>query len=416
MGWAKAILGREQLVLFPRRLDEAIPADHHVRLLDAILARLDWSKWEAGYDLHRGQPPIHPRVLAGVILYGLLTRLRSSRLLEEALLVRLDFRWLAEGRSIDHTTLSEFRRKHPEALKDLFVQIGTLAREMGWLTLAALAFDGTRMRANNRRRGTRTLDELHDMKQELAKKFAELEAQAAAADAADHESFGHNSAHALADEMADVARRQQQVDAALAEWARIAASGETVPNRLPLTDPQSRVTPNKEGGFAPNDTPLATVDVASGMIVNADVIAHTDEDKHLIPAIEEVQDQFGLASPPPTLADGMMASGENLAACAERGIDLYSPIKGQSDADNPALRDDPRQPVPEAQRDKLPMTTIKEEGGNDSAARQAGLRLRCGPRLLLVSAGQTLVARKDNQRETCGRHRAHPPPLPGVGR
>ena len=96
---------------------------------DEILARIDWSPWEAGYDLTRGQPPIHPRVLASVILYGLLTRIRSSRALEEALSVRLDFRWLAEGRSIDHTTLSTFRKQHPEALKNLFVQIGLVARE-----------------------------------------------------------------------------------------------------------------------------------------------------------------------------------------------------------------------------------------------------------------------------------------------
>jgi len=362
MGWAKASLGREQLVLFPSRLDEAIAADHQVRLLDDICARLDWSLWEAGYDLHRGQPPIHPRVLASVILYGLLMRIRSSRMLEEALLVRLDFRWLAEGRSIDHTTLSEFRRKNAEALKDLFVQIGLLAREMGWLSLETLAFDGTRLRANNRRSGTRTPAELRDVKQALAEKFAELEAQAAAADAQDDAVFGEKSRHALADELADVERRQQQVDAALAELARIEANGETVPRRLPITDPQSRVTPNKDGGFAPNYTPLATVDVASGLIVNADVIANTDEDKHLIAAIEDVQEQFGGDAPPRVLADGLMATGENLAACSERGIDLYAPLKGQPVADNPALRDDPSQPVPEADRGKLPTQTIKRNG------------------------------------------------------
>ena len=40
-------------------------------------------------------------LLAGMILYGLLKRIRTSRALEEALQVRLDFRWLAQGRSID---------------------------------------------------------------------------------------------------------------------------------------------------------------------------------------------------------------------------------------------------------------------------------------------------------------------------
>ena len=95
--WSVAPESRGQMVLFATKLDEVLEAAHPVRMLEGILARLDWSVWEAGYHLKRGQPPIHPRVLAGVILYGLFTRIRSSRGLEEALRVRLDFRWLVEG-------------------------------------------------------------------------------------------------------------------------------------------------------------------------------------------------------------------------------------------------------------------------------------------------------------------------------
>ena len=363
MDWAKSTERRDQMVLFPTRLDDVVAAEHNVRLLDDILQRLDWSRWEMLYGLQRGQPPIHPRILAAVILYGLLNRIRSSRALEEALQVRLDFRWLVEGRSIDHTTISEFRRKNAAALKETFVQIGLLARELGWLQLNALAFDGTRIRADNRRSGTRTPEQLREMKKELAAKFAELEARSADADAADEETFAKQSAHTPAGELAGVERRRRQVDAALAELDRMERAGETIPKRLPITDPQSRVMPNKEGGFAPNYTPLATVDVDSGLIVSADVIANTDEDSHLIAAVEDVQEQFGLESPPPEmLGDGLMATGENLSECAQRGIDLYSPVKGQSSADNPALRDDPRQPVAAADRERLPTKRIKRNG------------------------------------------------------
>jgi len=363
MDWAKSPEVREQMVLFPRRLDDAIGQDHNVRLLDDILGRLDWSKWESAYDLRRGQPPIHPRVLASVILYGLLTRIRTSRALEEALQVRLDFRWLVEGRSIDHTTISEFRRKNADALKETFVQIGLVARQMGWLPLETLAFDGTRLRSNYRRTGTRTPDRLREMKKELAAKFAELEAKTAVADAQEDEVFGEQSSHTLSDELADVVRRREQVDAALAELERMEQAAETIPKRLPITDPQSRVTPNKEGGFAPNYTPLATVDVDSGLIVSADVISHTDEDKHLIPAIEDVQQQFGLDTPPAeVLADGMMATGENLAECEARNISLYSPLPGTGEAANPALRDDPTQPVSPEDRDRLPTKKVNRKG------------------------------------------------------
>lgn len=353
-GWARAAVSREQLVLFPTRLDEIIAPDHVVRLLDDLLSQIDWTPWERRYNLQVGQPPIHPAVLAKVVLYGLLTRTRSSRALEEALGVRNDFRWLAEGRCIDHSTLSEFRRTRRDELKDLFVQIGLLARKMGWLPLEKLAFDGTRIRANNRRSGTRTPGELQKMEQELAEKYVQLQAQLDATDAGDEEVLGAESSHALSAELADVESRRRQVNAALAELKRVQEAGETVPSRIPLTDPQSRMTPNKAGGFAPNYTPLATVDVTTGLVVDADVVAETDEARHLIGAVDNVRQQFAVERTPDTLADGMMATGENLKEYSDRGATLYSPIAG-SPPDNPARRDDPSQPVPEDQWDRLPV-------------------------------------------------------------
>jgi transposase len=367
MQWARAPQDRSQLVLFVERLDHALPAGHPVRLLDEILGRIDWSPWESHYDGRLGQPPIHPRVLAGALLYGLLVRIRSSRALEEALQVRVDFRWLVEGRTIDHTTLSEFRRRHSDALKNLFVQLGLIARSLGLLSLERLAFDGTRVRANNRRSGTRRPADLEQMQAELKAKFAELEERAAGEDARDEEVFDGGTGRDLPEQLRDVRRRLAEVDAALAELERTKEAKETVPSRLPLTDPQSRVTPNKEGGFAPNYTPLATVDVASGLIVSADVISMTNEERHLVTAIEDVQQQFSLSAPPAEmLADGMMCTGANLAALEAIGVTLYSPIE-TPDAANPALRDDPRQPVPAEQWERLPTQVVRSRDGQKQA-------------------------------------------------
>lgn len=370
MEWSLAPQKREQMVLFSRRLDDAIEPDHQVRLLDAIFDRLDWRPWEAHYHGRLGQPPIPPRVLTSTILYGLLTKIRSSRRLEEALAVRLDFMWLVEGRAIDHTTLSEFRRKHADELKNLFVQVGMLARQLGWLPLQQLAYDGTRLRANSRRGCTRTPQELLMAREELAKKFADMEAQAAAEDTRDDEAFGGGGSRELATELADVQRRRELIDNALAELDRVKAAGETVPGRIPLTDPESRMTPNKEGGFAPNYTPLATVDAASGLIVAADVIAMTNEDAHLTRQIKTVQEDFQLAAPPPEmLGDGAMCSGETLVALDELGVTLYSPMP-LPDPANPALRADPTQPVPPEDWDRLPTQVQTRSGKKQSQLRK----------------------------------------------
>lgn len=361
--WAAAPESRDQIVLFPTRLDEVVGPAHCVRLLDEILSQLDWSKWEKLYDLHRGQPPIHPQVISGILLYGLMKRVRSSRALEESLSIRLDFRWLAEGRSIDHTTLSKFRREHADALGDLFIQVGMVARQMNLLPLEQLAFDGTRLRANNRRSATRSSAELKQWRDELQKRYDELQKRMSAEDARDEALAATADVQKLPEELADVSGRLKQVEAALQELQRVEEAGETVPSRIPLTDCQSRVTPNKDGGFAPNYTPEAMVDTQSGFIVSCDVIAMTNEEHSLIPMLDRVQQDFGLsAAPREMLTDGMNCSGANLQQLEERRVTLYSPIKVTDPTTNPACRPDLTQPVPQESWDKLPVATVTVDG------------------------------------------------------
>lgn len=364
--WAKAPEDRNQMVLFAERLDDAIPQHHIVRVVDEILRRLKWSEWEEEYHERLGQPPIHPRVKAGVLLYGLLTRIRGSRGLEEALHIRMDFRWLAEGHTIDHSTICDFRRKHRKELKDLFVQVCQLAEQLGILKFQRLGFDATRVRANNRRSGTRTLEELRQQRDQLAAQFDELNRQAEAEDCRDEELFDSQSPHELPSELCNPDQRLAKLNALIDELDRAKEEGETVPNRVPITDLDSRVMPNKDGGYAPNYTPVATVDIESGMIIGAEVLAIVNEDTYLIPAIEEVQTDFNLTSPPEVLTDGLNGTGANLAGCEERGITMYSPCEIYDPATNPALREDPTTSVPEADWERLPTQKVKVHGKQES--------------------------------------------------
>ena len=360
--WAGVREDRQQAVLFAERLDDAVSAGHSVRMLDELLchSQIDWSSWEAGYFRKVGQPAVHPRVLASVILYGLMTRIRSSRGLEDALRMRLDFRWLAHGHQLDHTTLSEFRRKHSAELKLLFVQVVLLGKELGLAHFQRVGFDGTRTRANNRRSGTRTLPELQEEQNQLQRQVDEFLQQAESEDARDEELFGDDAFSELPAELRTKQQRAQKLAAVLAEIERVKAAGGMAPKRIPTVDLDSRVMPNKDGGHAPNYTPLATVDIDSGLIVATDVLGVINEDGHLIPQIEQVERDLGVKVQE-VLTDGLNGTGANLAACAERGVEIYSPCT-LPDPQNPALRADPQQPVPEWEWKKLPTHSTKFDG------------------------------------------------------
>lgn len=373
MKWAKITHSREQLVLIPTSLEDAIGPDHQVRLIDSLLERLNWTSLEATYHGRLGQPPIHPRILSGVILYGLICRIRSSRKLEEALQVRIDFRWLAHGMAIDHSTLSEFRRKHPQQLRDLFVQVVLVGQEMGLVQFRRLGFDGTRVRANNRKSGTRTPDQLRAAKAKLQAEFERLNEQAEHEDNQDEETFGNSKSTAQQgssqERRAELERTRKRVEAALTELEAIDKTPEKTPSRLPITDPQSRFGKTKEGGFAPGYTPTATVDVDSGMMVDQGVIPQSNESGELIKSLEQVRQDYHLPGPvPEVLADGLMATGENLQACEELGVDFYSPVRGAHAGENPARRKVLSEPVAEDQLDRLPMEKVKQQERFDKQA------------------------------------------------
>ncbi len=111
----------------PISLEERIPDDHPVRLLNEILDGLDWTAWESKYSGKLGQPPIHPSILCKVLLFAMIRRVRSSRTIEYHIEHSVEFTWLVSGRTIDHSTISDFRREHK---KELDVQIETAMAEL----------------------------------------------------------------------------------------------------------------------------------------------------------------------------------------------------------------------------------------------------------------------------------------------
>ncbi|MHC4066174.1 MAG: IS1182 family transposase [Planctomycetota bacterium] len=360
-GWNQAPLPRDQILLFPETLGDRIPQDHSVRLFAEIFDTLDWSSWERHYVLVAGQPPIHPKIMAGVMLYGLSHGLRSSRRLEWACANAVDFMWLAEGRTIDHSTLCDFRTKFKQGLKDLFRRIGRVAMGLGLIRLNQVALDGTRIKANSSAHSTASAKTLDERLKVLDEQIEKMLTEADQVDQQDQDLFGDRvSSNTLPAELADLKRRQAKLHQAL-EAAKKADAKRAKRKRsskraakVPVADPDSAIMPNKAGGYAPNFNPLAAVDNECGMIVDADVLNEMNEAETVIPTVERIESTFG-DPPEQFLADSTFATGGNLSDLADRGIEAVMPVEQTKLPDeNPAERVDPTQPVAESDWPKLP--------------------------------------------------------------
>lgn len=358
--WQDAPQPREQLVLFAETLEDRIPHDHPVRLVDEILDQLDWTEWEAAYDGSKGKPPIHPSVLAKTLLFALLRKIRSSRQIEYNLKHSIDFMWLTSGRSIDHSTLSEFRRKHPQELKGIFRQMIQFAVDLKLANLSELCIDGTRVLGDANKYQTWTADRLARALDQLDSQLAEALKNLETADSLDEDLLGEDiSADRLPAAIADLKSRREQL-AALQETAQEMdavrkKNGSKGAAQIPKADPDSRILPNKEGGYAPNYTPMATTETGLGMIVNAEVVIGNVEHDQLPEIVDAVQADFDVKVKR-VLGDTAFTCGENLVAAEARDVELIGPLAEPKCKDNPAHRDDPTQPVADELVDKLPVS------------------------------------------------------------
>lgn len=360
--WQDAPLPRNQLVLFQTTLEERIPENHPVRLLDEILDEMDWTEWESKYVGDFGKPPIHPSVLCKVLLYAMTRRIRHSRQIEYHLGHSIDFIWLASGRTFDHSTLCAFRRNYGKELKGIYKQMIKLAISMGVAKLSELCIDGTKIQANASRFKTYKLEGLDKLIQDLDAQISEALSSMESADAIDELFDDVQPSDQLPPKLSDLKQRRAQLQEHKAKMEQMeeqrrrdGIDNKKNPAQLPINDPDSRILPNKEGGYAPNYTPMAVTETENGFIVGEDVIIGNVEHTYTIPMVEEIESTYQTHTDT-LLADGAFSTGPNLAKAEERGTELLSPVRQEvTKADNPAYREDLTQPVAPADIPRLPI-------------------------------------------------------------
>lgn len=252
---------RDQQFLMPPALDEWLPAGHLAWFVLDVVAELDLAEFYAGYrEDGRGGATYDPAVMLAVLVYAYCVGERSSRRIEGRLVEDVAFRVVAANQFPDHATLARFRRRHQDAIGELFSQVLGLCVAEGLVASGVVAIDGTKVEANASAWSNRTRRQLAD----------EILAEAEEVDAAEDQAWGERRGDELPERWADRRDRRARVREALrqldaqgaADWetylaeraAKEAAAGRKLPGRKPMagskkgkdrhantTDPDSRM-------------------------------------------------------------------------------------------------------------------------------------------------------------------------------
>lgn len=325
----------EQALLLPPSVKDWLPDDHLAYFVSDLVDELDLSAIVAPYEAEeRGFPPYHPVMLTKVLLYAYCVGVYSSRKIERRLVEDVAFRVLAAGNQPDFRTISDFRRRHLDALQGLFMQVLRLARQAGALQVGRVAVDGSKIKANASKHKAMSYARMQEREAQLEQEVRHMLTQAEATDAQEDDAHGCDR---RGDELpAELQRRTTRLERireakrALEERAKAAAEtkapapAEGKPHgkaQYNFTDPESRIMKGPDGFVQAYNAQIA-VEPVTQLIVGQTVTQAVNDKQQLVPMIETVAAQSG-DTPHQVLADSGYCSDANLAYVAAHDIDAY---------------------------------------------------------------------------------------------
>jgi transposase len=323
------------MLLMPPSLADWVPEDHVARFVRDVVEALDLTAIEDTYTEERGYPPYDPRMMVSVLLYAYCTGTYSARKIATKLVDSVAFRFLAAGNQPDFRTISEFRRRHGEALAALFTQGLRLCRQAGLVKLGRVAIDGTKIKANASKHKAMSYGRMKTQEAVLEQEVRGLLRHAEAADREDDQRYGRDR---RGDELpADLARREsrlakiREAKAALEAEARAQAQAEGKPPdagvptdkaQRNFTDPEAKIQKTSDGFIQGYNAQIAVDGGPAQIIVAQHVTPAAPDVQQLVPVVAAIT--AGLhRKPGSVLADAGYCSEANIVALEAKGIEPF---------------------------------------------------------------------------------------------
>ncbi|KDP03353.1 hypothetical protein MAV3388_00215 [Mycobacterium avium subsp. hominissuis 3388] len=321
------------MMMMPPSVREWLPDDHLAFFVVDVVAELDLSAFYAAYRVDgKGGSVYDPAMMLSVLLYAYCTGERSSRRIERRLVEDVAVRVVAANQQPDHATLARFRRRHQDAIAELFGQVLGLCVKAGLVDAGIVAIDGTKIAANasffaNRDRAALSAELSESPAQDCAgaaRRVAEqVLAEAEQVDAAEDAQCEHDQgrlpaawaggrdrrsriraaleeldsqkAQDFQTRMAERARKEMELGRKLtgpkpsADTARRAR-----PRRANTTDPHSRIIPQSSKGALQGYNAQAAA-TTGHIVLAAEVAATTNDQPHFVPMATAVTENLAEA-------------------------------------------------------------------------------------------------------------------------
>ena len=312
---------RGQSTLLPECLDDWIDESNPVRAVDAFVDALDLAElgFEGVAPEVTGRPSYHPSALLKLYIYGYLNRVQSSRRLEREAGRNLEVIWLLGRLVPDDKTIADFRKDNGSAIRKVCAQFVVLCRDMGLVTKASVAIDGSKFKAVNNRDRNFTRAKVERRRAQLEESVARYLSQLDTADLQEpSEALAAKTAH-LKEKLARLESEMQRL--AAMEKEMLASPDQ----QISLTDPDSRsmATSGRGSGVVGYNVQVA-VDTENHLIITHEV-TNVGSDRSQLANVANEAKAVLQTDKLDAIADRGYFNGDEILACDRAGITVTLP-------------------------------------------------------------------------------------------
>jgi transposase len=308
---------QDQNFLLPPSLNEFIPEDHQVRVINDVVDTLDLSPLLSRYE-GGGASAYHPAMMLKVIIYAYSLDIYSSRRIAQELETDTAFMFLSGLQAPDFRTICLFRSQNATILPDLFVEVVRLCASLGMVGLGHIAFDGTKLKANAALRQSRDRDGLDKEIECIKDQMRQMIEASARIDESEEQEHPDGNGSEMAKELREREYRLKKLNEAKETLQREKLK------RVNITDPESRLMQDSHRAIHPSYNGQIAVDEREQVIVAADITQETTDHHQLRRMVEVVEQNLG-SLPKEASADAGYCSYENLEYAQQKGLDAYIP-------------------------------------------------------------------------------------------
>jgi transposase/ribosomal protein L34 len=321
-------------------LEALLPSDHRARIVWAFVESLDLS---AFYDAigsregEPGRPPPDPAVVLALWLYAATEDVDSARELDRLAERDLAYRWIAGGVPLNYHGLSDFRVENRELFERLLTESATALVAEGLVSLAEVAIDGTKVRANASRESFKTAEQLVRIEAAMERRLAALRAETER----DPEASSRRKRAAQERAAQEIKERAERARATL---ERLRAEKEKRAQKHPgekankksepkasMSDPDARSMHFSDGAVRPGYNAQIAATPKEGVILSVEMTDRRNDAGLAMPMVDDLVRRYG-RTPETLLIDTNYATSEDIAVLAEHPagrVTVYAPAPSE---------------------------------------------------------------------------------------